>query len=113
MTSVSHGWSRAIAATHMMTTPPATSRAEISFTGWGKLNSDRRAFIGRKDTRCRACVSASRVLGVRALPFRVAEWKRKPGTVRALLQRAQRYSAAAWPQTDAAPCGEMGSAVRA
>src|SRR3954454_4396673 len=42
MTAVIHGRSKAIVATHISTTPPATSLAATSLTGLGKENSDSR-----------------------------------------------------------------------
>jgi len=39
MTTVSHGWSKTIVASASSTTPPATRRAETSFTGLGNEKS--------------------------------------------------------------------------
>src|SRR2546425_375519 len=39
MTTSSHGWSKAIVASDSTTTPPATRRADTSFTGSGNENT--------------------------------------------------------------------------
>src|SRR3974390_165093 len=46
MTTVIHSRSKAMASTHITTTPAATRRADTSFTGFGNVKSRRSALRG-------------------------------------------------------------------